>query len=281
MPGPQRRRLSLNQGNISYLEWPGDGLAVHFAHANGFNAQTYCALLSPLSPDFHVTASDARGHGFTDLPAEPGLAKNWTIMRDDLTALLDALGPAPIILAGHSLGAITSLMLAVREPRRVSGLVLVEPVLVPENSPGEDNPGVALAALTRRRREKFSSFDEVFKAYCGRPAFETWPEDVLADYLKGGLKPDGDGVRLACTPSWEAAIYDNTKIGASKLVVEVQCPVTLIYGDSNSTVPEDEADIFRAANARVVKVTGASHFLPMEHPEIVRDEIRRMAKRVG
>jgi pimeloyl-ACP methyl ester carboxylesterase len=90
--------------------------------------------------------------------------------------------------------------------------------------------------------------------------------------------PDGDGVRLTCAPAWEADIYANSPIGAARLAKNLTCPVTLLYGDSDSTVPESEVEILsREANARVVKVPGTSHFLPMEKPEVVREEIARMA----
>ena len=41
---------------MSTLEWENDGPALHFAHANGFNAQTYQSLLQPLSGRFHIHA---------------------------------------------------------------------------------------------------------------------------------------------------------------------------------------------------------------------------------
>ena len=55
-------------GEVSYLEWENSGPALHFAHANGFNAETYRRLLQPLASLFHIFALDMRGHGFTTLP---------------------------------------------------------------------------------------------------------------------------------------------------------------------------------------------------------------------
>jgi pimeloyl-ACP methyl ester carboxylesterase len=280
MPFPStahRRSLPLDQGSISYLEWVNSGPAFYFAHANGFNAQTYCELLSPLAEGSHVLASDARGHGQTELPAEPGMAKGWTILRDDLIGVLETLNLGPMVLGGHSLGAVVSLMVATTRPDLVRGLVLVEPVLVPGDTPDRNNPGPALMEMTQRRREKFLSFDDVLNAYRGRGAFESWPEQVLIDYLQSGLKTEPDCVRLACAPRWEADIYGGSVIGAANLGASVRCPITLIYGDTNSTTPAGEAQILaQDANARLVKVTGASHFLPMERPDVVREEIMRM-----
>ena len=61
---PVRRELPQPQGAISYLEWGADDphkTPLHFAHANGFNGQTYSRILSGLSDRFHIRAWDARG----------------------------------------------------------------------------------------------------------------------------------------------------------------------------------------------------------------------------
>src|SRR5215469_9726163 len=48
-------------------------------------------------------------------------------------------------------------------------------------------------ASTKRRRAQFASHEEALKSYIGRGAFRTWPESMIADYLRGGLLPHGDG----------------------------------------------------------------------------------------
>ena len=68
MIAPERKWLPLSDGQMSYLEWDdagreNEGGTLHFAHANGFNAQTYQRLLQPLSGRFQILVSDARGHG--------------------------------------------------------------------------------------------------------------------------------------------------------------------------------------------------------------------------
>ncbi len=114
----RRRQVAVPGGAIAGLEFgPADRpLDVLFLHANGFNAQTYSELLSPLAERIHVVASDARGHGQSELPAEPGLAKGWTVFRDDLIALLESLKLGAAVLGGHSLGAVVSLMVASTRP---------------------------------------------------------------------------------------------------------------------------------------------------------------------
>ncbi len=270
-----RKSLELAEGSVSQCVWPAEAPLLHFAHANGFNAGTYRTLLSPLAGQFDIVAGDARGHGFTTLPATPGLARGWTIFRDDLLGVLDRIAPGSAILAGHSMGATTSLMAAALRPEKVRALVLVEPVLVPNGIVPDDNE---LARRAEKRRDVFASHDEAFALYRGRGAFKTWPDDTLRDYLAGGLVPAQGGVRLACRPAWEAEDFRSTPPGVSELAGSLRCPVTLIHA-TDGTAWESEVAIFKqlCPATRVVSKEGATHFLPMEFPELVREEIGRIA----
>jgi len=287
MEEAHRKQATLASGALSYLDWPAPGPVLHFAHATGFNSETYRALLQPLSDSFHVVASDARGHGFTSLETRPGLARGWTVFRDDLLAFLQASAASPVLLAGHSMGAVSSLLAAAEFPERVRGLVLVEPVLfsIPLWEQALALIGVhrknALAAGALRRRETFDSRDAVFNAYRGRGIFITWPDEMLRDYIAGGFLPDVDGtVRLACPPWWEAEIYRSAPAGLDRLAPRIRCPVTLLHGAKSSACPQNEAVRFakRQRRTRRICVPKAGHFLPMEYPELVRDEIRRMVE---
>jgi len=275
MRDPARKYIAMPGGAVSVVVWPAEAPLLHFAHANGFNAGTYRGLLSPLVGQFDIVAGDARGHGFTTLPATPGLARDWTIFRDDLLAVLDRIAPQGAILAGHSMGATASLMAAALRPEKVRALVLVEPVLVPKGIAAGDNE---LARRAEKRRDAFASLEEVFALYRGRGAFKTWPDETLRDYLSGGLVPAEDGVRLACRPAWEAEDFRSTPPGVSELAGSLRCPVTLIHA-ADGTAWQSEVAIFKqlCPATRVVSKEGATHFLPMEFPDLVREEIVRIA----
>lgn len=283
-----RKSLPLPEGEVSCLLWDGPAPRLHFAHATGFNAETYRGLLDPLAEQMGIIACDQRGHGFSTLPARPELLKGWKIYRDDLGQILEKLDAGPMILSGHSMGGTVSLMAAVLWPERVRGLVLIEPVMIPQFA----RLFMALARLrginlepnladrAEQRRDTFPSFDAALASYAGRGAFRTWPAETVGDYLRGGLltDPDTHAMRLACRPFWEAATFRAAPSGKARLMRRVKCPVTIVYGTVGSTCRESEVEVFRRAGARVIKVDGASHFLPMERPEPVREEILRLAR---
>ena len=291
---PERRAIKMWDGEVSTLAWEkADPRApsLLFAHANGFNALTYRSLLEGLADELRLYATDLRGHGKSTLAANPKGMSSWLIYRDDVVRLLQELDGRPKILVGHSMGATVSLMAAAARPNWATGLVLIEPVILPQRDLRWLNILRALGLIDRlypmvakakRRRSIWPSAEAMFDAYRGRGAFRTWPEEVVRDYVEGGTVDyleDGQ-VRLACTPGWESANYGAGSPDVWEDIANVRCPTTLIVGAKRSTGPEPviEALLRLKPDITVVRVGEASHFLPMEFPEIVRHEIRAIAE---
>jgi pimeloyl-ACP methyl ester carboxylesterase len=281
MSEPRRKAFPLNGGTISCLQWgDSEGSPLLFAHANGFNAQTYRVLLDPLAKDLRVLACDLRGHGSSTVPAHKGLATEWIVFRDDIVALCEMISDKPLILSGHSLGATASLMAAAWAPARVRALVLVEPVLLPAQLRHTNGGPNNLAEIAAQRRSTFPSFAAAVDYYRGRGFFARWPVDILKDYLAGGLKENGDGrLLLACAPEWESEIFRHPPFGVAEVAAQVTCPVTILRGTVASTARDDQVAIILSSrpDARVVTIEGATHFLPIEQPERVRQEILQTA----
>ncbi len=73
-----------------------------------------------------VTRYDARAHGDSD-PAPDGVY-DYEVLADDLAAVIaDGHNDARPVLAGHSMGAHTIVSLALRDPGRIAGLVIIGP----------------------------------------------------------------------------------------------------------------------------------------------------------
>ncbi len=280
---PSRKTLTLSEGGISYLHWDNpQAPTLCFAHANGFNAQTYIGLLGPLAAHFNILAPDARGHGLTSLPTTQGVAHGWTGYRDDLASFLSHCAPEKFYLAGHSLGGITCLLYAASHAQRVKGLTLIEPVLLPgwfrffAKFPYRPK-NFDLATRAARRRDRFPSRDAAFKAWQGRGGFRTWPDETLRDFLDGGLIPDEKGgMRTACAPAWEATTFQTAPFGADRLGRNITCPVTLMIAEhSNISGTASRAFARHHGKTRLIITPGTTHFLPMERPDAVQEEILR------
>jgi pimeloyl-ACP methyl ester carboxylesterase len=129
----RRVRFDVAQGQMAGIEL---GLQtpnpdIVFMHATGFNARTYRTLLAPLADRYRVLALDARGHGLTNLPARTFGYTSWRRHRDDLINVLEKYCTQPVTLAGHSMGATVSLLVAGKRPDLVASLALIEPVILP------------------------------------------------------------------------------------------------------------------------------------------------------
>jgi pimeloyl-ACP methyl ester carboxylesterase len=81
-----------------------------------------------------VVSYDARGHGESD-PAPEGQGYGYLELVEDLEAVVaDAVGEGSFVLGGHSMGAHTAVAYALRNPERLSGLVVIGPTYTGEIS---------------------------------------------------------------------------------------------------------------------------------------------------
>ncbi|WP_164156688.1 alpha/beta fold hydrolase [Sandarakinorhabdus rubra] len=283
----QRLTISTPAGPVSAISC-GQGMRLHFAHATGMNAQLYAALLAPLADRFAITASDARGHGFTGLPRDPEALTSWDQFADDLNRLLDVIDEkGPWLLAGHSMGGAVSLLAAVACPERVAGLLLVDPAMLPFDVAAEVRAGVVtpnpMADQAARRRGRFHGRHEARAAYHGRGVFRTWSDADLDAYLDGGLMETDDGVELACTPAFEAATFRAVTPNIEPALAALSCPFILLAGEQGSTVRDGELAAM-AVHPKCIaaeRVAGTTHFLPLERPDLVQAAARRLSSAVS
>ena len=76
----------------------------------------------------------------------------------------------------------------------------------------------------------------------------------------------------------ESSVYQHAPPGIAQTARKVRCPLTVIYSD-DGTASENEVQIVARAHGNTpVKVPGTTHFLPMERPDIVHEELERIAR---
>ena len=275
-PRAARQRIDDGPGEIAFLDFgPADRAPdVVFSHANGFNARTYRTILAPLS-GLRILALDARGHGATDLPADPAGRRDWSDLARDLGAFLDRLDLRDVVLAGHSMGGTTSLLTAAALPERARALALFDPVLLGDRA-RSDRTGVTESPLisgAKGRRRRFPSREEAFAAYRGRGAFKTWVDAMLKDYVAAGFRDVADGgVELTCDPAWESSNFLAHENDPMPAFEAFDGPVWVLKAEHNSTIRlgDQEPALRRSGDVRMETVPGTTHFLPMERPDLVR-----------
>ena len=279
---PRERRTTIRGVEIASFEWgPADGRTVVLAHATGFHARCWDATVAALGAGWRVHAVDQRGHGRSGKSGP----FQWDGFGADLAELLDQLDVRDAVGVGHSMGGHAMVQAAARRPERFARLVLVDPVIMePEAYAdwGEDRPFSSPEEHpVARRRADFGSWGEMFERFRDRHPFKLWREDVLRDYCRHGVVPkaNGGGCTLACPPIVESSIYMGS--GGTDVYDAVRAlrhPVLVVRAKrrdirqgemdfSQSPTWEGLADAF--PNGRDVYRPDLTHFIPMQHPELV------------
>lgn len=227
-----------------------------------------------------------RGHGRTDKTGP----YEWDQFGADVTAFVDALDLRDVVAVGHSMGGHSVTQAAAHRPDRIRALVLVDPVIMaPQayaNWERDRSFGDATEHPVARRRDRFTSPDDMFERFRDRHPFSLWREDVLRDYCVYGVVPSGDGgFKLGCPPIVEASIYMGSAgrdIGG--LIATIEQPVSVMRA-AHSEDAREEMDFARSptwpdlasafVNGRDVYLPELTHFIPMQRPDLVAEEIRR------
>ena len=244
---------------------------LHWAHATGFHGRLYRPLLDELANDCNVLAWDMRGHGASAQAADRATFRGWETYYRDLTAWLERLAE-PVWLAGHSIGATTSIMAAARRPDKVLGLILADPVIL-DRWQGwslwlakllRRSGKLSLAAAAARRRRAFDSPAAAVDNYRGRGGFRSWPDEWIKAYVRHGFVQHNEQIRLACEPHWESLTFAHTEHNPWPGIRRLQCPVIALAAERASTFSERARKRFLdlIPSTEVERLAGTSHFLP-------------------
>lgn len=284
---PLRKDYAIDGGALSAVHF-GDSAAplrLVFLHANGFNALSYRAMLQPLG--VHALAVDLRGHGFTRLPADPKALDNWHIFKRDITAFFKRYVDRPVLLAGHSLGAVNAILAAEELGPKCAGYIGFDPVILPQpfralsaTARGRNiiKKRLPIAAKAGRRRADFDSLEAAFSNYKGRAAFKSVPDDILRDYLEGGLRETPNGVRLACDPLWEQAIFCAQNQNTLKAARHLPKLSKIIFAGVHSPTPFSVQARMKSRLGRgaVISSNKLDHLFPLQNPEFAAGIIKEM-----
>lgn len=234
-------RADIN-GISLYYETYGEGDPVLLLHGDFANIETVHHQIRALSESHLVIAPDRRAHGRTT--DDESVTLSYSLMADDMVALLDRLGIERADIVGWSGGGNDGIDMAIRYPDRVKRLVTygatfntegVDETIVDGMAP--DNPGL----------EPFRSLYE-----SSAPDSERWPVFV------GRMR-----TLWQTHPSFTAAN-----------LAEIRAPVLVMAGEFDST-PDAHTRAMAAAipNAELVIVKGRDHFAPLMAPETVNPVI--------
>jgi len=220
-----------------------------------------------------------RGHGRSAAPVDPDRL-DMTALASDLDVVRRPQGSQPTMLLGHSMGCQVALEGYRRHPEHLAGLVLLcgAPGRVTHTVKDTSAVAQALPPLIEwvRRRPRFaqavwSNFPPEVAVRIALASGEVdataiQPADLLA-YLEHVTSLD-----LLMFLRMLQAVGEQT---AEDMLPSVQIPVLIIAGELDTFTPPHLAERMAAAlpRADLVIVEGATHAVPIERRELVRDRI--------
>jgi pimeloyl-ACP methyl ester carboxylesterase len=139
----------------------GSGLPVIFQHGLCGDAQQTKEVF-PGDPRLRCITLECRGHGASEAGAST--AFSIATFAEDVAALIEEQGLAPLVIGGISMGAAITLRLSVRRPDLVRGLVLARPAWATHPAPHNMTPAAEVGRListlpAQVARERFLASD--------------------------------------------------------------------------------------------------------------------------
>jgi pimeloyl-ACP methyl ester carboxylesterase len=213
------------------------------------------------APGVRIVAPDLRGRGSSvDVAGPYGLTRH----RDDVLAVMDALGIDRAIVAGMSMGGFVATALANHAPDRVSELLLVDggppmtpPVAAPKPDGGSsvDSEKEPLADRLERTERTYARVEDYKRTFLGGVGASLDPNDpLLTDYLRYDLVGQAPALEVRLAP--EAVREDAADVFFSAPVEDwmaaITIPVTLLYAEwsighgSTPAYPEAVVESWRA-----------------------------------
>ncbi len=120
---PGEHWVNIDDLNVHYLDWSGDGSPLLALHGMASSAHWYERVANYISECHRIIAPDQRGHGQT---GQASTGYDWETLALDLVGLLDYLELDRVSVIGHSWGGHVASNFAARHPDRINSLIMID-----------------------------------------------------------------------------------------------------------------------------------------------------------
>ncbi len=293
--------VTVDEGvQLEVLDWGGSGRPLVLLAGGGNTAHVYDGFAGKLTKYAHVYGITRRGYGASTRPAS-GYSEQR--LAEDVRQVLDSLHLAAPVLAGHSMGGSELAVFACMYPHRAAGLILMDSAII---DPAKDE-----SQLYDELRDKLPDAMVPQKPPTladdkSIPLFQGWLiQSDGAAFPESEIRATRDGNRRKSAEDPGAAAREQAvRVGLQKLDYRcIHVPVLAFYalpatlddqtkrynprndeersamerkyrGDLDLRWTASAALTASAPDARIVELTGASHYLFISNPAEVLREVR-------
>ena len=279
--GPVTLVQNIGDADLQYLFYDGDDPPIILLHATGFLPMLWHPIARELCRHRKVIAPYFCDHRDTD-PHKGGLS--WMLLAEDLCRLCEGLNIENPLLVGHSMGATVMTIAEATHGPRASGLVLIEPIFLPQDFYRvqigvEEHP---LASRSIKRRSTWDDSDQARNYFRGKGLFKNWETEFLDLYIEHGTIPGSSAeLELTCSPEKEASLFmGGMGYDPWPMLPQINCPVWVVEGENSTNRPYIDLKTATAAfqQGKYHLIEDAGHLIPMEKPRVIIDMILDAAK---
>ncbi|GED67419.1 3-oxoadipate enol-lactonase [Brevibacillus reuszeri] len=270
------KRIAVGDDMLEYgVAGAHDAPALLLLHAIRNTKLLFAGIMPALAEKYRVIAVDLRGHGQSSV-AEPYTFEQIT---RDLMCVLEAEKLDQVTILAASFSAVPAQMLAVREPQRISSLILLDGgYYCLEEVPGFDLKSV----VSRLAGTRFASVEDAEHQFAQRYDAKWMPTGWMQDELQH--MADGRyGYRLP-KAAFAAYFQEYAAHSTEQLFKQITCPVLLLLADEKLLPDEEQKRFYREAahsyqravpQVIVKTIPDSQHLLMVTNPQETLNEINR------
>ncbi len=232
-------RLYRNMARLSgldmfYLDTRTPGPAILCLHGRWGRAEVWSDFMLHYGDRYRIIAPDQRGHG---LSGKPGTEYTVEEMAGDVVELMDHLGIASAIFAGHSMGGAIVGYLAAKYPGYVKAAAILDKSAagpaIAEKKPAPERTELK-DPYTGEWPLPFSTLDEAMD-FLHRNSHS----ELEYQYFMRSLAETVEGYKMLFS-SEAMALNIANYIGWYDLLPDIRCPVLLVRSKSHEAVPDED-----------------------------------------
>ena len=234
------------------------GAAVLLLHGITDTWRSFEPVLRWLPPDWHVVSMTQRGHGGSSSAA----SYRTRDFAADAAAMVATLELPPVLVVGHSMGAVNALRLAIDHPAAVRGVVAAGGFASFSDKP----------ELVDFVQGQMLTLDEQVP----RELAESFQRDTVAGPVAPGLlQTMVDECLRTPAATWRGAFAALLDDDFSTELHKVQVSVLLPWGDADAFSPESDQQRLQRQLPRATRVVynGVGHALHWEQPRRFADDL--------